>query len=128
MPGGDWPALIDAEEKTLSERYAEEIAGNFDPESQVRAMDKEGLDLAILYLTSAMYVTAFHTARCKTTRRLTRRLDFTRGVWDLRPTRGRCRTGRFSGPLILSFVRTPDMEGEPRLLPPTLARPLDILM
>src|SRR6266704_2434722 len=59
MPGGDWPALTDAEETALATRYAEEIARNFDPESQVRAMDKEGLDLAILYPTSAMYVTAF---------------------------------------------------------------------
>jgi uncharacterized protein len=59
MPGGDWPAVTDAEEKALAERYAEEIARNFDPESQVRAMDKEGLDLAILFPTSAMYVTAF---------------------------------------------------------------------
>jgi hypothetical protein len=24
MPGGDWPALTDAEEKALAERYAEE--------------------------------------------------------------------------------------------------------
>src|SRR6266446_2869697 len=61
MPGGDWPALTDAEEKALGERYAEEIKRNFDSESQVRAMDKEGLDLAILYRTSAMYVTAFDT-------------------------------------------------------------------
>ena len=59
MPGGDWPALTDAEEKRARHRYAEEIARNFDPESQVRAMDKEGLDLAILFPTSAMYVTAF---------------------------------------------------------------------
>ena len=59
MPGGDWPALTDAEEKALAERYAEEIARNFDPESQVLAMDKEGLDLAILFPTAAMYVTAF---------------------------------------------------------------------
>jgi predicted TIM-barrel fold metal-dependent hydrolase len=59
IPGGDWPALTDAEETALAERYAEEIARNFDPQSQVRAMDKEGLDLAILFPTSAMYVTAF---------------------------------------------------------------------
>ena len=59
MPGGDWPALTDAEEKALAERYSEEIARNFDPESQLRAMEKEGLDLAILFPTSAMYVTAF---------------------------------------------------------------------
>src|SRR5262245_9501613 len=61
MPGGDWPALTDAEEKALGDRYAEEIARNFDPKTQVRAMDKEGLDLAILYPTSAMYITAFDT-------------------------------------------------------------------
>src|SRR4051795_7987814 len=59
MPGGDWPALTDAEETALATRYAEEIARNFDPESQVRAMDKEGLDLAILFPTAAMYATAF---------------------------------------------------------------------
>src|SRR5207237_3661359 len=41
------------------ERYAEEIARDFDPESQVKAMDKEGLDLAILYPTAGMYATAF---------------------------------------------------------------------
>jgi len=40
-------------------RYAEEIARDFDPESQVKAMDKEGLDLAILYPTAGMYATAF---------------------------------------------------------------------
>src|SRR5258708_9415215 len=61
MPGGDWPAVTDAEEKALGDRYAEEIARDFDPASQVRAMDKEGLDLAILFPTSAMYVTAFST-------------------------------------------------------------------
>jgi predicted TIM-barrel fold metal-dependent hydrolase len=61
MPGGDWPAVSDAEEKALGDRYAEEIARDFDPASQVRAMDKEGLDLAILFPTSAMYVTAFST-------------------------------------------------------------------
>src|SRR5262249_20690716 len=61
MPGGDWPALSGVEEKTLGDRYAEEIARDFDPASQVRAMDKEGLDLAILFPTSAMYVTAFDT-------------------------------------------------------------------
>src|SRR6202162_3054317 len=59
IPGGDWPALSDAEEKALGERHVREIARNFEPGSQVRAMDKEGLDLAILFPTSAMYVTAF---------------------------------------------------------------------
>ena len=61
MPGGDWPAISDAEEKALGDRYAEEIAHDFDPASQLRAMDKEGLDLAVLFPTSAMYVTAFDT-------------------------------------------------------------------
>jgi uncharacterized protein len=61
MPGGDWPALSDAEERALAERYAEEITRNFDPASQLRAMQKEGLDLAVLFPTSAMYVTAFDT-------------------------------------------------------------------
>jgi predicted TIM-barrel fold metal-dependent hydrolase len=61
MPGGDWPALSQAEETTLATRYAEEIARDFDPASQVMAMDKEGLDLAILYPTSGMYITAFET-------------------------------------------------------------------
>jgi len=41
MPGGDWPALTDAEEKALAERYSEEIARNFDPESQLRALEKD---------------------------------------------------------------------------------------
>ncbi len=59
MPHGDWPARSDVEEKALGDRYAEEIARDFDPASQVRAMDKEGLDLAVLFPTSAMYVTAF---------------------------------------------------------------------
>src|SRR5579859_4266038 len=36
MPGGDWPAVSDAEEQALATRYAEEIARDFDPESQVK--------------------------------------------------------------------------------------------
>ena len=59
IPGGDWPALSAAEETAMATRYAEEIARDFDPESQVKAMDKEGLDLAILFPTSGMYATAF---------------------------------------------------------------------
>src|SRR5439155_26139398 len=39
IPGGDWPAETGAEEKALAERYAEEIARNFDPESQIKAMN-----------------------------------------------------------------------------------------
>jgi uncharacterized protein len=61
MPGGDWPALSDAEEKALFERYGEEIAQNFAPATQVQAMNKEGLDLAVLYPTSGMYVIAFES-------------------------------------------------------------------
>ncbi len=61
MPGGDWPAVSDAEEQTLATRYADEIARNFDPASQVSAMNKEGLDLAVLFPTSGMYVIAFDT-------------------------------------------------------------------
>ncbi len=60
LPGGDSPAQTAAEEQALGERYAEEIARNFDPESQVKAMDKEGFDVAVLFPTSAMaHVTAF---------------------------------------------------------------------
>jgi len=44
------PARSNEEEDTLAERYAEEIAANFDPASQVRATDREGLDLAFLQL------------------------------------------------------------------------------
>ena len=32
------------------ERYAEEVAANFDPASHVRGTDREGLDLAFLQL------------------------------------------------------------------------------
>src|SRR5260370_8034354 len=59
IPGGDWPALSDAEETAMAERYAKEIARNFHPESQVPAMAKEGLSLAILFPTTATYATAF---------------------------------------------------------------------
>ncbi len=61
MPGGDWPALSEAEEEAMATRYAEEIARDFDPPSQVIAMEKEGLDLAVLYPTSGMYTIAFET-------------------------------------------------------------------
>jgi predicted TIM-barrel fold metal-dependent hydrolase len=58
MTDYNWPAMSGPEQKALSDRYASEIAANFDPPSQVKAMDKEGLDLAILYPTSAMFITA----------------------------------------------------------------------
>ena len=58
MTDYNWPARSTEEEDSLAERYAEEIAANFDPASQVNAMDREGLDLAVLYPTSGMYITA----------------------------------------------------------------------
>ncbi len=61
IPGGDWPAVSQAEEEAMATRYAEEIARNFDPASQLIAMDKEGLDVAVLYPTSGMYTIAFET-------------------------------------------------------------------
>ena len=59
LPHGDSAAENKAEEDALAERYAEEIARDFDSQSQLLAMDKEGLDLAVLYPTSGMYVMAF---------------------------------------------------------------------
>jgi len=52
IPGGDWPALSAAEETAMAERYAEEIGPRFRPGIAGQAMDKEGLDLAILYPTA----------------------------------------------------------------------------
>jgi hypothetical protein len=49
MPGGDWPAISDAEEKTRGDRYAEEIARDFEPEAQIWAIDREELDSAMLF-------------------------------------------------------------------------------
>lgn len=46
------------EDQVLWNRYKEDIERNFDPESLVLAMKKEGLDLAVLFPTSGMYVTA----------------------------------------------------------------------
>ena len=45
-------------DKLIAAQYAEELARGFDAESQVIAMNKEGLDLAVLYPTSGMYITA----------------------------------------------------------------------
>ena len=58
MTDYNFPAMNPAEENALADRYADEIAANFDPASQLSAMDKEGLDLAVLYPTSAMFITA----------------------------------------------------------------------
>ena len=48
------------EDKVLWNRYKEDIERNFDPQSVVLAMKKEGLDLAVLFPTSGMYVTAMN--------------------------------------------------------------------
>ena len=58
MSDHTYAGMSDAEEQALGQRYAEEISANFDPASQLKAMDAEGLDLAVLYPTSAMYITA----------------------------------------------------------------------
>ena len=47
-----------SEDDVLGARYKDDIARNFDPESLVIAMKKEGLDLAVLFPTSGMFVTA----------------------------------------------------------------------
>ena len=58
MSDYNFPAISDAEESALAERYAAEIVANFDAASQLNAMDNEGLDLAVLYPTSGMFITA----------------------------------------------------------------------
>jgi predicted TIM-barrel fold metal-dependent hydrolase len=58
MTDYNWPARSTEEAETLANRYAKEIAVNFSPESQVQAMDTEGLDLAVLYPTAGMFITA----------------------------------------------------------------------
>ena len=58
MTESNYPAMTDEEETALAERYADEIAVDFNPNSQIEAMDKEALDMAVLYPTSAMYITA----------------------------------------------------------------------
>ena len=52
------PALRRIREKILAERYPEEEARNFDNIAQLRAMDKEGLDVAILYPSRGLFVLA----------------------------------------------------------------------
>jgi len=58
MTDYNWPARSTEEAESLANRYAKEIAVNFSPESQVQAMDNEGLDLAVLYPTAGMFITA----------------------------------------------------------------------
>jgi len=52
------PALRPIREDILNKRYAEEEARDFDNVAQVRAMDKEGLDVAILYPSRGLFVLA----------------------------------------------------------------------
>ena len=52
------PALRPIREKILNERYPEEEARDFDNVAQLRAMDKEGLDVAILYPSRGLFVLA----------------------------------------------------------------------
>src|SRR5207245_9722254 len=52
------PALGPIRERILDEKYREEEARNFDNVAQVRAMDKEGLDIAILYPSRGLFVLA----------------------------------------------------------------------
>ena len=58
IPGGDWPALTDAEETALAARYPKKSRGTLIPKPSP-GNGQGGLDLAILFPTSAMYVTAF---------------------------------------------------------------------
>ncbi|MBI2179740.1 MAG: amidohydrolase family protein [Deltaproteobacteria bacterium] len=52
------PALAPIRERLLKEKYTEEEARNFDNVAQLRAMDKEGLDAAILYPSRGLFVLA----------------------------------------------------------------------
>ncbi|HET8562490.1 MAG TPA: amidohydrolase family protein, partial [Candidatus Binatia bacterium] len=52
------PALGKVRERILNEKYSEEEARNFDNVAQVRAMDKEGLDVAVLYPSRGLFVLA----------------------------------------------------------------------
>ncbi len=52
------PELRPIREKILNEKYPEEEARNFDNVAQLRAMDKEGLDVAILYPSRGLFVLA----------------------------------------------------------------------
>src|SRR5688572_19409712 len=52
------PELRPIREKILNEKYPEEEARDFDNVAQLRAMDKEGLDVAILYPSRGLFVLA----------------------------------------------------------------------
>src|SRR5215470_2436299 len=57
-PGTPNPALAPIRERILKEKYTEEEARDFDNVAQVGAMDKEGLDVAILYPSRGLFVLA----------------------------------------------------------------------
>ncbi|MGH7772874.1 MAG: amidohydrolase family protein [Candidatus Binatia bacterium] len=52
------PALANYRRVTLMEKYSDVAARNFDGGSQLMAMDKEGLDVALLYPTRGLFVLA----------------------------------------------------------------------
>src|SRR5690348_16593711 len=52
------PELKPIRERILSEKYADEEARDFDNVAQLGAMDKEGLDVAILYPSRGLFVLA----------------------------------------------------------------------
>ena len=54
----DAPGSTKGEETNMVTRYREAIDRNFDPHSQKIAMDREGLDLAVLYPTAGLCITA----------------------------------------------------------------------
>ena len=52
------PALAKLRREIIEEKYSDVVARNFDGISQVRAMDKEGLDVAVLFPSRALAVLA----------------------------------------------------------------------
>ena len=50
------PALANYRRETFKQKYSDVMARNFDGTSQVIAMDKEGLDVALLYPTRGLFV------------------------------------------------------------------------
>ena len=55
MPSDAWEA---SKARELDERYVDSVASNWDSASQVRAMDKEGVDLSVLYPSRGLYALA----------------------------------------------------------------------
>ena len=58
IKGGTWAAQSDVEANDLARRFEPGTSQNFDPDSQLKAMDREGLDIAVLFPTSGMYAVA----------------------------------------------------------------------